>query len=101
MWFTIELPQETEISAIRLDAAKSTRDYPRGFKVELSSDNQTWTKPLAEGKGSTALTQIEFAPTKARFVRITQTGAVQGLFWSIHELEIMAPPASRLTLSAR
>src|SRR4030095_15235297 len=43
MWFTVELPEETEIATIRLDAANSTRDYPRGYKVEISSDNQKWT----------------------------------------------------------
>jgi glucose/arabinose dehydrogenase/mono/diheme cytochrome c family protein len=101
MWFVIELPQETEISAIRLDAASSARDYPRGYKVELSSDDHSWGKPIAEGKGTTALTEIEFPPTKAKFIRITQTGAVQGLFWSIHELELLAPGSRKPTLSAR
>jgi glucose/arabinose dehydrogenase/mono/diheme cytochrome c family protein len=101
MWFTVELPEETEIAAIRLDAANSTGDYPRGYKVEFSSDNQNWTKPVAEGKGSTPLTEIEFTPAKAKFVRITQTGAVQGLFWSIHEIEILAPSSRKQTLSAR
>jgi mono/diheme cytochrome c family protein/glucose/arabinose dehydrogenase len=101
MWFTIELPAETEISAIRLDAAQSSRDYPRGYKVEFSLDNQTWSKPIAEGTGTRALTEIEFMPAKAKFVRITQTGAVQGLFWSIHELELLAPASHKPALSAR
>ena len=101
MWFTIELPEETVISTIRLDATASKNDYPRGYKVELSSDNKTWSKPVAEGKGDTAVTQIEFAPAKAKFVRITQTGSVQGLFWSIHEVEILAPSASKQRLGVR
>jgi glucose/arabinose dehydrogenase/mono/diheme cytochrome c family protein len=101
MWFTVELPEETEIATIRLDAANSTRDYPRGYKVEISSDNQKWTKPVAEGKGESSLTEIEFAPARAKFVRITQTGSVQGLFWSIHEIEIMAPPTGGKRLSSR
>ena len=90
-WFQIELPAETEIAGVRLDAAKSANDYPRGYKVELSADGQTWGKPVAEGKGSGAITDIPFAPAKAKFIRITQTGSVQGKFWSIHELAVLKP----------
>jgi mono/diheme cytochrome c family protein len=88
-WFQIELPEETEIAGVRLDAAKSANDYPRGYKVELSTDGQTWGKPVAEGKGSGPITDIPFAPAKAKFIRITQTGAVAGKFWSIHELSVL------------
>ena len=38
------------------------------------------------------MTDISFAPAKAKFVRITQTGAVDGLFWSIHEMQLLQPP---------
>ena len=90
-WFQIELPAETTVAALRLDAAKSRNDYPRGYKVEVSADGRTWGKPVAEGKGVGPLTQIEFAPTPARYIRITQTGSVKGNFWSIAELEVFQP----------
>lgn len=91
MWFEIELPQETTITGLELDAAKSAGDYPRGYKVEVSADGQSWGKPVAQGKGNGALTEILFTPVKAKFIRITQTGSVNGLFWSIHELEVLKP----------
>jgi hypothetical protein len=90
MWFQIELPQETLISGLELDSAKSPADYPRGYEVAISTDGKNWGKPVASGKGSSAVTDIAFAPTKAKFIKITQTGAVQGLFWSIHELQVFA-----------
>ncbi len=90
MWFQIELPQETLLSGLELDSAKSPSDYPRGYEVALSADGTTWGKPVATGKGSSAVTAIAFAPAKARFIKITQTGSVNGLFWSIHELQIFA-----------
>jgi mono/diheme cytochrome c family protein len=92
-WFQIELPAETEIAGIRLDTTKSANDYPRGYKVELSADGQTWGKPVAEGKGSGVITDINFAPTKAKFIRITQTGEAKGNFWSIHEMAVLKPGA--------
>jgi mono/diheme cytochrome c family protein/glucose/arabinose dehydrogenase len=90
MWFQIELPQPMKIGGIELDAASSKDDYPRGYKVELSTDGKAWSLPVATGKGSSTLTDISFAPATAKFIRITQTGAVNGLFWSIHELNVFA-----------
>ncbi len=88
-WFQIELPAETEVAGVRLDAAKSGNDFPRGYKIELSADGAKWSKPVAEGKGAGPITDIPFEPAKAKFIRITQTGAVQGKFWSIHELQVL------------
>jgi glucose/arabinose dehydrogenase/mono/diheme cytochrome c family protein len=96
MWFLVELPKETTVTGLELDAAKSTNDYPRGYQVELSSDGQTWSKPVATGRGNGPLTEIAFPATKARFIRITQTGAVQGLFWSIHNLQVYESASTKL-----
>ena len=89
-WFQVELPQETRIAGVVLDSAQSVDDYPRGYQVELSVDGSTWSPPVATGKGTGAITDIQFAPAKTRFIRITQTGRVDGLFWSIHELQVLA-----------
>ena len=89
MWFQIELPQETQLAGVQLDCAKSPNDYPRGYKLEISSDGEHW-KSVATGKGSGPLTDIQFTPAKAKFIRITQTGSVGGLYWSIHELQVFA-----------
>ena len=96
MWFQIELPHETSIAGILLDSAPSPRDYPRGYKAELSTDGKSWTE-VAHGNGSDAVTEIEFSPANAKFIRITQTGAVNGLFWSIHELQILVGPGTTHT----
>jgi mono/diheme cytochrome c family protein/glucose/arabinose dehydrogenase len=94
MWFQVELPAETDIVGLELDSAKSPNDYPRGYTVELSADGQTWAKPIATGKGNGPETVIQFPAAKAKFIRITQTGSVSGLYWSIHELQIFGAPKS-------
>ena len=91
MWFQIELPQETNVDALELDAGASAYDYPRGYKVQLSSDGQHWGEPVASGLGKKARTEIEFEPASARFIRIIQTGAEKGVYWSIHEMKIYQP----------
>ena len=94
MWVEIELPHETTVTALQLDSTQSPDDFPRGYKVELSLDNTAWGQPVATGQSALPVTGIAFAPTKARFIRITQTGTVANRFWSIHELGIYQPGAN-------
>ena len=76
------------MSELILDARGSDRDYPRGYEVAVSRDGKTWSKAVAKGAGINPLTTIGLPLPEAKFIRITQTGAVSGLFWSIHDLQI-------------
>jgi mono/diheme cytochrome c family protein len=91
MWFQIELPQETLLAGLRLDTGASKDDFPQRYKVELSGDGVNWTAPVAQGLGTRDYTDIFFTPVQSKFIRITQTGSSDGLFWSIHELTIYKP----------
>ncbi len=99
MWFQIELPQEVAIAGLELDSVHSAADYPRGYKVEVSTSGSLWQK-VAEGKGDGPVTDISFPPAKAKIIKITQTGAVNGLYWSIHELQIFAPGSAMKVATA-
>jgi mono/diheme cytochrome c family protein/glucose/arabinose dehydrogenase len=92
MWLQVELPAETRVSGLILDAAGSSDDYPRGYEVSLSTDGKSWGKSVAAGKGTGPRTDIVFNLQPAKFIRITQTGSVPGKFWSIHDLQIFAQP---------
>ena len=91
MWLQIELPAETTLGGLELESNKSPGDYPQSYTVELSADGQKWSKSVATGKGSVPDTVIQFPPARAKFIRITQTGAQKGRYWSIHELQLFAP----------
>lgn len=91
MWFQVELPKTTTVAGLRLDAGTSVRDYPRGYQVELSNDGHAWSRPVATGQGDSPVTDIFFPPASGRFIRIAQTGHADGLYWSIHELNIFTP----------
>jgi hypothetical protein len=88
MWLQIELPQQKEISGLVLDSTLSANDYPRGYKVELSTDGTAWRQPVAVGSGKLPRIEITFDPAPAKFVRITQTGSAEGSYWSVHELQV-------------
>ncbi len=91
-WFQVELPAEITLSGVQMNTGESVFDYPRGYKIEVSSDGQNWGTPASEGKGSSAQMEIMFNPVKARFVKMTQTGSVKEYWWSIYELQIFTPP---------
>lgn len=93
MWIQIEFPELSRINRILLDSKGSSRDYPRGYEIRVSTDGKTWSDVLATGAGQDPVTDIGFPNADAKFVKITQTGAVNGLFWSIHEMQIFGKPA--------
>jgi len=96
MWFSVDLGEAQEVSQIVLDSANSPGDYPRGLKLEVSDDGETW-RPLADcpdaaSAQSSGVTSIIIEPTTLRHLRITQTGpegCAGGLWWSIHDLRLL------------
>lgn len=88
-WFQVDLGAEATIRGLSLDADGSTGDYPRGYRVYVSFDGESWGTPVVTGSGESPVTNIEFPePVRGRFIRIVQTGEVPDLYWSIHELKV-------------
>jgi len=116
MWFAVELPQPVVVTEVQFDSNMASGrggrggrgappagpapapviGYPRGYTVQVSVDGKAWSQPVAAGKGEGLRTTITFPPTRARFVRITQTEAVADApAWSIRNLRIYeAPPGT-------
>ena len=62
---------------------------PLAYQVQVSMDGTTWGSPIAEGKGSGDTADIAFAPVRAKFVRITQTGSADNASpWSVRRLRL-------------
>lgn len=69
--------------------------YPRGYKVEVSTDGTSW-KTVAEGKGTGTATRIAFAPVRAKFVKITQTADTPDAPpWMIQRFSLYDVPTGR------
>jgi 4-amino-4-deoxy-L-arabinose transferase-like glycosyltransferase len=102
MFFKVDMGRECEINGIKFDLGKFTNDFPRGYTVEVSSDNMHWEKVsnmpqttalFWEGShpryiGNGRYFNVAFSPVKARYVKITQTGSDQRFDWSIAEINI-------------
>jgi mono/diheme cytochrome c family protein/glucose/arabinose dehydrogenase len=101
MWLTVELPQPAVVTELQFDSnASSGRGgrggpgsapvigYPRGYAVQTSADGKTWSD-VATGKGEGLHTTIAFAPTRAKFVRVTLTDpGADAPPWSVRNLRI-------------
>jgi len=87
-WIQVEMGEAAQVAGVSLETTGSPGDFPASYEVRVSLDGKTWGKAVAKGKGSRDDPIIRWAPVQAKFVRITQTGEKQGLYWSIHELQL-------------
>ena len=87
-WIQIDLGFVATIAKVTLDTTGSAGDFPREYAVYTSNDAKDWGEPVLKGKGDGPVTALEFKDQRARFIKIEQTGKVDGLFWSIHELKV-------------
>ncbi len=85
MWFQVELPEPVNFSELHFssppirrgrgrDAPPPLQTYPTQYVVQVSDDGQTWSDPVAEGRGDDRNIKIVFPPVQGRFLKITQTG---------------------------
>lgn len=95
MWLQIALPKPEAVAGLLLDQGRSSGDFPRGYRVELSQDGRAWTS-VASGAGTRDQSWIFFEKQPARFIRITQTG--EGPYWSIHELHVLTEMDPRIVV---
>lgn len=85
-WFEGDMGASETFNQIQLDNSVDTGDYPRGYTVQVSSDNTNWTQ-VASGSGYAGATPINFPAVRARYFKITLTGSSTS-FWSIDELSV-------------
>lgn len=88
-WFQVDMGRVQAFDRIRLDCTWAVFDYPRSYRIDVSDDGKNWRGPVATGKGHLGITEIAFPLQRARWIRITQTGADPNRHWSIYELEVL------------
>jgi hypothetical protein len=103
MWYQIELPAPITLTEIEFTSPTQgggrggpppVGTFPRAYQVQVSADGRQWSPPVAEGQGEGVTTVISFAPVRAKAVRITQTGGVEGApAWDIQRLRLYRAPA--------
>ncbi len=113
MWFQIELPQAAALTEVEFDSpiaggrggGRGGRGAaagpppvvpaPHGYRVELSLDGVKWGKPVAVGQGTGPHTSIAFPAARTKFLRITETDAVEGAPWSMSNIRLYEARAAK------
>ena len=121
MWFQIELPEPATVTEVQFNSAGAgfggggggrggrgavpaagaatppsapalpAGPYPRGYKVEVSTNGTAWTE-VAAGQGTPGSTTITFTPTQAKYIRITQTATAEAApAWAMQRLRVYRP----------
>lgn len=104
MWFQVNLPAPAVLSEMQFtsnwqrrgrgdDAPPPLLTAPMAYEVQVSMDGINWSAPVAKGAASEAITTISFTPTRAAFVRITQTAkSDEERNWYMQNLKLFASP---------
>jgi len=105
-WFQVDMGRIETVCKIRFDLDDHIADYPRGYKIEISTDGKLWKKALEMGdmggnlfwegfhprllvKGD--FFTAAFPPAEARYVKMTLTASAPRYDWTIAELQIFGP----------
>lgn len=88
-WATIDLGESHDLTACRL--FWQSPGYYYQYKIEVSPDGNTWS-PEVDMTANTVTARLAVHPFKAsgRYVRLTLTGAEDGCWPAIAEIEVFA-----------
>jgi len=87
-WLQADLGGSYTISNVVLIHEPDREDYPRRYKIDVSSDGGQW-QTVFEGRGEPGRSGSSFTPVRARFVRITAIAERDTQhWWSIYRLRI-------------
>ena len=84
--FTIDMGVSQSVGRVVIDDTTNPTDFPAAYALEISTNNTSFTS-VKTGTGA-MVTDIEFAPAMARYVRVRQTGTTPVAWFSIDELLI-------------
>ena len=80
------------IDRVVMTAGSWPGDYPRGYEVYFSMDGVNWGSPVATGSPTSYPVDTgDFTRTKARFMKIVQTGTA-ATWWSVDNLQVYGHP---------
>jgi hypothetical protein len=82
-WVQIDMGRTQRVNLISVDCGGNDTDFPRGYRLEVSTDGSTW-RQVAAGDNDDALLIVPFAAQDARYLKLTQTGTSSS-WWSITE----------------
>jgi hypothetical protein len=89
-WIMVDLSSAMEINRVIL---KWYTDYGKSFKIQVSTDNTTWTDVYSTTTGASySVTDVSFAKTTARYVRMNGTKRGNANGYSLFAFMVLNDP---------
>ncbi|GJF33093.1 glucosylceramidase [Kitasatospora sp. NE20-6] len=82
----VDLGRATRFDEVALDSGDDLGDYARGWQLSVSDDGTTW-RELRSGTGTGQLTTVAVPGTRARHLRVTNTGTADA-WWSLADIRL-------------
>jgi glucosylceramidase len=82
----VDLGTARTVRRVALDSGGNIGDYPGAWQLSYSNDGTTW-RPLKTGTSNGQLTNVDVTPTRARYLRITSTGAGDH-WWTLADFRV-------------
>ena len=108
LYFELDLGRMETVRGMTLNQGSSLRDYPRDLKLLVSPDGKRWRNVETQwvsdlywagnrlfNKRGDRLTYF-FQPVFCRYLKLEQGGSDPTYYWSIHEIDLFGPPATRV-----
>ncbi|HEY1488349.1 MAG TPA: glycoside hydrolase family 30 beta sandwich domain-containing protein, partial [Micromonosporaceae bacterium] len=86
----VDFGRPEPVRQLVVDTGASTGDFPRGYRMDVSTDGTTWHGAVANGVGTGQFTVANLTGGPVRYVRITLTTAAPDNWWSIADIRAYA-----------
>ncbi|HEY3268884.1 MAG TPA: GH116 family glycosyl-hydrolase [Armatimonadota bacterium] len=101
----IALPHAFALGKLTLDSSESKNDWPHGFRVDVGLNGKTRSASRASESAAGTLQKngvltIDLRGHTANSIRITNLGASDSYYWSIHELRLTDAGGTAIPLAA-
>ncbi|MFB4319860.1 PQQ-dependent sugar dehydrogenase [Actinomadura sp. 21ATH] len=97
-WISVDLGSVTSVDRVLLNWEVA---YGRGYRVEVSTNNTTWTPVYSTTTGDGGTDHITFAPADARYVRVYGTARGTAYGYSLWELGVFSDAGPVTGLAAK
>ena len=86
-WIHVDMGTTATLKGVHLTAPAASTDFPPGLKVQVSTDDLTWTDAITGVTGAVDVDMVFPTPQTARYFRVVSTAGTGGSWWSVANLD--------------
>ncbi|MFD0616950.1 discoidin domain-containing protein [Paenibacillus sp. GCM10027629] len=87
-WISVDLSQIHEFNGVKLNWEAA---YGKGYKIQVSTDGNTWKDVFTTNTGDGGFDYITFDPVRAKYVKMQGTSRATNYGYSLYDFEVYQP----------